>query len=129
MEAQAVRLERLCVFNYVKTAGTATKLLTNFGRTIQHIAVAEGIYDPEASEVTNTETSTDCIACDFDFKANQYDGDLVQFGDRYAIINNAVSNIDVSDKLVIDSVRWSIVKVEKIAPAGTLVMWKVQIRR
>lgn len=117
------------MFNYVKSASTATKLLTNFGRTIQHIAVSEGVYDPTTGGVTNTETSTDCIACDFDFKANQYDGNLVQFGDRYALLDNTISNIDVSDKLVIDSVTWSIVKVEKLAPAGVLVMWKVQIRK
>lgn len=117
------------MFNYAGSASTAKSLLTNFGRTLQHVSVSEGVYDPDTTTMTNTETSTDCVGCDFDFKASMYESGLVQAGDRYALVDNSVSNIDVSDQLIIGSVRWTITKVEKIAPAGVLVMWKCHIRK
>jgi hypothetical protein len=116
------------VFNYIKSAGTARKLLTNFGRTIEHIQTVEGSYVPGVG-VTNTTTSTNVLAADFDMKGNEYKIDLVQMGDRYALISPDVSNIDVTDKLIIDGVTWNIINVERLSPAGVLVLWKCHIRK
>jgi len=116
-------------FDYSKPASTALSLIAKFGRTIQHISVANGIYDTATGGVTNSETSTDCKGCDFDYKGNKYDGDLVQVGDRYALIDSTITSMDVADKLIIDGVTWSIFNVSKLAPAGVLLLWKVQIRK
>lgn len=116
-------------FDYSHVAQTALNLIAKFGRTVQHIAVIEGIYDPSTGAVTNTETSTNVMACDFAMKDNTYANGLVQAGDRYALVGNTISNINVSDRLIIDGVTWTINRVEKIAPAAILVAWKVFIRK
>jgi hypothetical protein len=121
-------------FDYANSANTALRLITRFGRTIQVVTVAEGVYNPETGTTTNTETSTDVMACDFDFSdkshGQMYQSDsLVQKGDRYALIAPTVTVINTSDKLVIDSVTWSIINVKKLAPAGRLVLWNCHIRR
>lgn len=121
-------------FNYANSAATATRLLTKFGRTIQHIAVAEGAYDTDTGTVTNTETSTDVLAADFDFEDKSggqvYQANsLVQIGDRYCLIDPSIAAINTSDKLVIDGVRWNIINVKKLAPAGVRVLWNCHIRQ
>ena len=120
----------LTVFNYAKSALTARKLLANFGRTIQHQKVTEGTYNPDTGAVINTTLNTDVKACDFDFKGQEYQANsLVQIGDRYALVASDILAIDTSDKLIIDTVTWNIINVEKLAPAGVSVLWKCQIRR
>jgi hypothetical protein len=118
------------VFDYIKSAATANKLITQFGRGITHRKIVEGTYDPATSTVTNTETDTIVQAVDFSVKGNEYQNNtLIQVGDRYALLAPSISAVDVSDKLIIDSVAWNIVAVEKLAPAGELVLWKVFIRK
>ncbi|MES2637356.1 MAG: hypothetical protein V4605_08525 [Pseudomonadota bacterium] len=121
-------------FDYSKSAATALRLIEHFGRTIQHISIAEGVYDTETSTVINAETSTDVKACDFDFEdksgGQMYQSDsLVQIGDRYALLAPSITAIDTSDKLVIDGVRWNIINVKKLAPAGSVVLWNCHIRK
>jgi ethanolamine utilization microcompartment shell protein EutS len=122
--------QRFNVFDYIRSASTATKLITNFGRDITHVEVIEGTYNPATGGVTNTTTETTVKAVDFAVKGNEYiNGTLVQAGDRYALLEPSIAAVDVSDKLIIDSVTWNIIAVEKLAPANVLVMWKVFIRK
>lgn len=114
-------------FDYSHVAKTALDLIAKFGRTIQHVSIAEGVYS--GGLITNIETLTSVMACDFAMKDNTYAGQLVQSGDRYALIGNGIMNINVSDQLVIDGARWNIYRVEKIAPASITVAWKVFIRK
>lgn len=121
-------------FDYAKSAATASRLIERFGRTIQHVKVAEGTYDTETSTVTNPETLTDVKACDFDFEDKSggqvYQSDsLVQIGDRYCLVAPGITAIDTSDKLDIDGVRWNIINVKRLSPAGVSVLWTVHIRK
>jgi hypothetical protein len=116
------------MFNYASSAQTALNLIAKFGRTIQHISVSEGTYNPATTTSTNTETTTDVQGCDFSLKDNEYKSGLVQTGDRYCLIGQGV-DINVSDRLIIDGVTWNIYRVEKIAPAGVVVMYKAYIRK
>jgi hypothetical protein len=129
MVAQVARLERLCVFNYQGSASTAITLIAKFGRTIQHVSIAEGSYNPETSSNEIVETSADVYSCDFALDDSKYKEGLIQSGDRYALIGQFTGVIDLSDKLVIDGVRWNIVNVQKLAPAGVVVLWWVHIRK
>lgn len=115
-------------FDYAKPANTALKLLERFGRTIQHVSVIEGVYDPATTTSTDTTITTDVIGADFAVKDNNYKSELVQAGDRYCLIGRGV-DIDVSDKIIIDGVTWNIYRVEKLAPAGIVVLLKVYIRK
>ena len=117
-------------FNYAKSAKTAASLIAKFGRAIQVKTIAEGTYSTATGGITNTVTLTSVKACDFAMKGNQYaDGSLIQMGDRYALIDNSIATIDVSDKLIIDTIEWTIIGVEKLAPANVLVLHKVFIRK
>lgn len=116
--------------SYAQNAASAKKLLAKFGRTIQHQKITEGAYDANTGTVTHTTLNTDVKACDFDYKGQAYQANaLVQVGDRYALVSAAIAEIDTSDKLIIDTVSWSIINVKKLAPAGVTVLWQCQIRK
>jgi hypothetical protein len=121
-------------FDYARSANTARRLLTKFGRTIQHVAVTEGVYDPATSTSTDTTVSTNVKGCDFDFDDKSggqmyQDNSLMQVGDRYCLVAPDVAAINTSDTLIIDGVTWTIKGVKKLAPAGVLVMWECHIRK
>ena len=117
-------------FNYAKSAKTAAARIAKFGRAIQVKTITEGTYSTTTGGMTNVATLTSVKACDFTMKGNQYaDGSTIQMGDRYALVDNSIANIDVSDKLIIDTIEWSIIGVERLAPANILVLHKVFIRK
>jgi len=143
---------------YADKAVLTTSMLTKFGRTCQIITPALGTYNPDTGLVESAivagtiwdlgattfdgglttwdgeggigvETSTDVKAADFAMKGNTYQQNTnVQEGDRYALVN-AVVDITVDNKIVMDGVTWSIIAVEKLAPSGVSVMYKLHIRK
>jgi len=143
---------------YADKAVLTTSMLTKFGRTCQIITPAITTYNPDTGLVEpvsvagtiwdagsttwdagltiwdgedgeSAETSTDVKAADFAMKGNTYQPNTnVQEGDRYALVN-AVVDITVDNKIVMDGVTWSIIAVEKLAPSGISVMYKLHIRK
>jgi hypothetical protein len=121
-------------YDYSRSVATANRLLTRFGRTIQVQAVTEGTYNPETSTSTPVTTNTDAKACDFDFEDKSggqvYQSDsLVQIGDRYALVQAVVADINTSDKLIIDGATWNIINVKRLSPAGVNVLFNCHIRK
>jgi hypothetical protein len=115
------------VFDYIKSKGTATRLLKQFGRKIVVEQITTGTYDPETSTVPTTKVDLTPYCCDFDVKAEEYDN-LIRVGDRKAYID-ASAAMEMNNIVVIDSVRWSIVRLVKLAPAGELVLNIAYIRK
>lgn len=121
-------------FDYAKSATTAKRLLLRFGRIIKHIAVVEGAYDTATGSLAIVETSTDVTGCDFDFQAQRYGlmyegGALIQKGDRYVLIGQSVVDINDSDKLIIDGIRYNIINVKRLSPAGVVILWNCHVRK
>lgn len=131
MVAQLIRL--FCVFNYSKSAATALRLLTKFGRDATVRKVTEGTYDTSTGTVTNTTTDTTvkCVDLDFSEKTNgtKYFTENVQANDRYALLSAGVDSIDVSDLLIIGGVTWNVINVKTLAPAGTNILFTVHLRK
>jgi len=145
------------MFNYPKMAETGASLLTKFGRTCQIITPAESAYNPDTGlvepiggiatiwdlglttwdgELTTwdgnggTDITTYVKLADFDVRGIQYSGNTqIQNDDRYCLVDASIDEITVDMKAVIDGVTWNIIKVEKLAPNGTNVLFKVYIRK
>lgn len=119
------------MFNYVDTAETAKKLIAKFGRTITRRRATAGTYDPNTDTFTGASSvDTTFKACDFaviglDFVNNT----LIQEGDRYALIEPAVADILMTDRLIIGADTYSIIKIEDVAPSGVVVLFRVYIRK
>jgi hypothetical protein len=123
-------------FNYSNSADTARRLLTQFGRNITHRVVTGTTYNPATETEVETVTDNTVKAADFSVftklngGGNQYfNGVLVQQNDRFALVSPDIALIEPNHRLIIDGVIWQVMAVDKLAPAGVLVLWKVLIRK
>lgn len=133
------------MFNYINSAETASKLIEKFGRTITHRRITLGTYDPNTDtfivaggggqgnmqgQQGATNVDTTIKACDFAVNGQDFvNNTLIQEGDRYALIEPKLVNIVMTDQLIIGADTWSIIRIEDVAPAGVVVLFKVYIRK
>jgi hypothetical protein len=84
------------------------------------------VYNPATGEVTASSVSFTVKACDFAMKGDEFgDAAMVQAGDRYALITPDAP-ILLND---IYKGEYTILRVEKLAPADVVVMYKVHLRK
>lgn len=123
-------------FDYSKSAATALRLLTKFGRTVTLRKQTEGAYDPATSSATITTTDYTGHGALFDFNERQLGttfapGSTIQIGDKR--LSLAPSGITVApvpnDLLIFGSDTWSVINVKTLAPAGTVVMYELHLRK
>ena len=121
-------------FGYAKTAATATRLLTQFGRTVTRRAYTAGAYNAATGAATPTTTDTSRIGALFDYgdssrRGEQYvRGSLVKAGDKQLLLDpNGAA--DVSDHYLIGGVEYSVVSASEVNPAGTVVLYDLHLTR
>lgn len=120
---------------YGNAQNTTSKALTKFGHTCTHTIRTAGTYNPAAGGVTVSETTQSVKAALFDYKTQmggtqEIGGTLILAGDKKALI--AAKNITapkVDDTLTVGSVVWTIKNVKELNPAGTSIMFELQVRK
>lgn len=122
---------------YDDMALTAADLLTEFGQTVTLTHVVSGSYDP-ATGTTGADTTTTQTVTGVEeaYSARSIDGTLILMGDKkfhLAPLNTSGTAITppvAEDKLTLaDGMVWTIKAVEPVSPAGTPVLFTMQIRR
>src|SRR5574343_103680 len=114
---------------YSDMADTADELLTEFGQTVTLNRVMTGAYDPatgSASTSTSTQTGRGAI---FDYKTADIDNSLIKQGDKRLLLSpDGITAVTTGDAVVISSVTYTVTMVKQINPAGTVVMYDVNLR-
>jgi hypothetical protein len=115
------------VFDYLKTRGTAEKLIENFGQdaTLTQYANSGTAYNP-----TRTGTDHTCRLVVTEYADRDVDGTLVLRTDRNVIISTAGLAVIPSkaDTLTIGGVAHQIVEIMPLEPGGIVVIWQAQVR-
>lgn len=119
----------MTAFDYAKSKATADRLLARFGQTgtIQRPTAAGAAYNP-------TPGAPGTHACTFavlDYTDREVDGERVKRTDKKVLLAKASLAIEpgTSDKLVIGGVAHNIEAVKPLSPAGTVVMYELQVRK
>lgn len=116
-------------FNYSHPAATAERLLDRFGRGGSLSRTVEGGYDPMTGPVQTTESSP-CTVALLEFDNHQIDGELIQVGDRRALIAPDVSFEPLpGDSLTVGGEVLQVVKDRPVAPAGVVVLHDCIVRK
>lgn len=115
---------------YSSLAGTANKLLGKFGQsvTLRRRVVT---YTPATGGTSTTTTDTTVNVVVDSYRAERVDGTLVRSTDRRVVVaaTGLASAPDAAtDVLIIGGVEHRIVSVEPVDPAGTPVVYTVQVR-
>jgi len=122
---------------YDDMALTAADLLTELGQAVTLTHTVSGAYDP-ATGTTGADTTTTQTVTGVEeaYSARPIDGTLILMGDKkfhLAPLNTAGAAIAppvAEDKITLaDASVWTIKAVMPVSPAGTPVLFTLQIRR
>ena len=121
-------------FDYVKSAATAERLLQKFGQavTLSRPSTNAPTYDPATGISTPVAPATYVgRGAVFDYKQTDINQTLVQAGDQRLYLSPAAPMVEpkTSDDIVLaNGTTYTVQRSGKIAPAGTVVLYDVQLR-
>ena len=117
-------------FNYTASAATAARLIQRFGSAVTMGRSVPGAYNPATgAPAAPTVTSQTVQAVVLDFPQRYIDGTLIRAGDRRVL----VSAVGTTAPLAGDTLTWNsqalvVVSVKELGPAGTAVLYTLQVR-
>ena len=116
---------------YADLQATAGQLLTKYGQECTLTVITQGDYDPDTA--TNATTSTDYTvdAAVFDYPVRDIDGTLVRQGDKKVLVSAhglAVRPLPSHTFTDAASNVYTVIEAKPTAPAGTVVLWTLQVR-
>lgn len=116
--------------NYNSLQSTATRLLKDNGQVVQFAYKTGEIIDPATGQVTTpaTNNTIDSFAVVRRYDNEEVNGSTVLASDLLLIINNIATEPDVAWTVTVDSKIWRVMSVRTLSPAGTNIVYYVQIR-
>lgn len=116
---------------YPNLRATAAALLTDKGQQMTLNKRTSGAYDPGTGTSAVTSVAHTVTGAVFDFPAALIDGTLIQQGDKKVLMSALGLTVEpdaMTDTLEIGGVVHTIVTAKKTSPAGTTVLWTLQVR-
>lgn len=114
------------MFDYVRSAATARKLIANFG---QDMTLTKEVYNYDTGVLTSSTTTTDKgVILPYSNGVVSMSNGLIQASDQKVLINISVAPAP-TDRLTVGTNVYSIINVEAIEPAGINVLYKLQVRK
>jgi len=110
-------------FDYTNLRNTAIRLIAKFGRTVTKKAVTSSgtAWNPTQSKI-----DTPLIGAFVNFSKNEIDGTLIKATDKKLLTYDALI---LTDRILDDSIEYSIISVAVINPGDTKLIYIVQLRR
>jgi len=114
--------------NYTKLAATALKLIKNAGRPVTFYTTGTtGGYDVNGDPIADSPGVTKGgYGVKLGYKTREYN-EFILRGDSYLIYSGEKPEIQMLIDL--DGTTWQVVNVDPLEPAGTNLLYKVQLRR
>jgi hypothetical protein len=115
-------------FDYADAQNTAVELIDEFGQAgaLRRTTSSGDVFNP-----TQTTTDYPCTFAVLDYAKGLVDGTLIQQSDQMVYLSTAGLSVtpETTDQLVVAGAALTIVNVKPLAPAGTVLMWELQVRR
>ncbi len=108
---------------------TATKLITQYGRSHTFTRVTYGAYDPLSGTSAETEATFTANAVKDDFSAYERNDSSIQIDDVRLIAEAISEGFLVDDAITIESEEYKLVRVNPIKPGAVVVAWELQARK
>ena len=121
---------------YEEMAAMADELLREFGKTLTLQQIAPGQYDPAAGAAVDTVTDFPAaVGALFDYELltsgqTFMDASLLAVGDKQCYLSPiGVPEPRVGFQVVDGAETWRVMSVKKVDPAGTPVLYELQLRK
>lgn len=113
---------------YTDLKGVASNLLTEFGQSITWSRTTGGTFDPALGETTGqTTTNYSGFGAMFDFDTRLIDGQQILATDKRLLLQ-AGDVPEVQDLLTINGTVYTVISKSDLTPAGTTVIYELQLR-
>jgi len=109
----------------------ATKLINDLGKDLTLRKVTEGTYSPSTGAISGqTTTDTDIKGLLLSYKDKDFEGTLIQRGDRKILIRASDSVVPEAQDIVLDStIQYRLVDVRQVEESGDDVVYICQGRQ
>lgn len=115
-------------FNYTRPQSLATRQMARFGTSYIFTRETDGVYDTATSTTPKVLTDFDVNMVWLKFSRAEIDGTLVQTGDARPLVE-AKTEPQIDDTFIRNGYKWRVLAVDAIEPAGTVVLYRLQVRR
>jgi len=109
-------------FDYTNLSATATRLVNRFGKTLKKRTITNSGTD---FNPTQTAVDSDIDGVIASYGLNEIDGTLILTTDKKLL---TTSLLELDDKVVDNSIVYSIVSISQVQPADVNLLYKVQLR-
>ena len=114
---------------YGDAADVVVEMLTEFGRSVTLKRSTGNSIDPITGVVTpGVDASVTTTGVKRLYPSDVIDGKRILATDEELVVTNEQTPVP-TDKPVIDGEEWAIVRITKMDPAGTVIAYKIQVRR
>lgn len=106
-----------------------------FGQVVTLTHVTPGSYDTATATETGATTTTQTgSGVEIAYTAREIDGNTIRVGDKKLLLsplNSAGAALlapELGDTAALASGTWTILAIEPLSPAGTVIMWTLHLR-
>jgi len=114
------------MFDYGRLTQRATALLTKFGYKVP-VTRPGGVTRVNGVEVVQPSSAFTITGVKKDYNPFMIDGKMIQTGD-VQFVATAEQEMKIGDMVELHGKRWRVEKPNPAAPAGTLLVYKLQLR-
>jgi hypothetical protein len=119
-------------FDYDEIAATADELIAEYGQACVLTSITDGTYDPANGEAAPATAPHPITAAIFDYPQRFVDGTLIRIGDKRALVSPVGLAVEPKpgDTLTDGAGKvFQVIDAKATAPAGTAVLWTLQVRK
>lgn len=114
---------------YAQLSTTAARLLTSKGQTLSFSRDNVTSFNPvTGEETTGAPVTYSGKGAVFGYGSSEINGTDIQRDDRRIILEAVTTAPEVGDSVTINTIVHRVVDVEQVNPAGTVVIYKLQVR-
>lgn len=114
-------------FDYRRMRATATRLLTENGKTYQLTRGGGTIRDQYGKEVVTPAVTAKVTGVITEYSAREIDGSLIATGDK-KLSATYETEVCIDDRIDVDGKKWRVVQPNPVKPADVLISYNIQLR-
>jgi len=117
------------VVDYAALQNTASGLLSNNGQSLSFGRETSSSFNPVTGVDTTSSSTYTGYGAGFDYIKAEIDGEVIQRGDVRLILEATTTAPLIGDTVTYNGSVYRVMNVDEVSPGGTVVIYKLQIRK
>jgi hypothetical protein len=114
--------------NCVRKQLQAAQCIKNRGQLVEFKRVTVSSFDPAAGTGTETELIFTAYGIAKQYRFDEIDGVTIQAGDLKLTLEASTTPPIIGDCATVDSVKWRLMALNPVSPAGVIIRYELQLR-